>query len=240
MNNRDRIRNSSPSLFIRLLLSLILMLLITGFTPLRNPARAGSGANPKEREPVPTTSLPRLDEFREQLRNGLANQVVGVYVPGIMAFPVVQQPTNNPGYVAGRADVLTQFSLAASYKTIGLLAHNYLAGEAFFQLQPSQEVHLVFGDGSLSTYIVDNIAILQALQPDSPYSSFKEVNQPGKTLSVADAFLRIYGPGDRLVFQTCVEANGVKSWGRLFVTALPLEAKLQSLDMFRMKKFILQ
>ena len=143
-----------------------------------------------------------------------------------MAFEVVQQPANNAAYVSGEPEVVTQFSLAAAHQTIGLLGHNYLAGKSFFELQKAQKIYLIYGDGKLKTYVISTIDVFQALKPDSPYSSFRELNNPGVTLSVEDVFYRIYGPGDRLVFQTCVESDGVGSWGRLFVTAFPVERKI--------------
>src|SRR3990170_3155238 len=88
--------------------------------------------------------LPRLSEFVREIQNGDGALLVGVYVPGLMAYPVAQQPASQPGFVLNQAGYVTQFRLAAQYNTIGLLAHNDLAGMEFFQLQGSQEVILVY------------------------------------------------------------------------------------------------
>lgn len=78
-----------------------------------------------------TDTLPSLDEFVASIKNGQKNTVVGIYVPGILALPVGQQPTDEAGYVTRKPDQLTQFNLAERYGTIGILAHNDLAGSDF-------------------------------------------------------------------------------------------------------------
>jgi hypothetical protein len=112
--------------------------------------------------------------------------------------------------------------MAQQYGTTALLAHNDLSGELFFNLTPSDDVYLIFGSGAMKRFRVTHIDSFQALQPDSPYSSFIDLSQPGHLLSVEDLFYRIYASGDQLVFQTCIEKGGKLSWGRLFVTAVPV------------------
>jgi hypothetical protein len=43
----------------------------------------------------------------------------------------------------------------------------------------------------------------------------------GAQLSSTDLFNQMYTGGNKVVFQTCIYANGNWSWGRLFVTATP-------------------
>lgn len=167
--------------------------------------------------------LPMLYNFVRAVENGNGQTLVGVYVPGVMAFPVAQQPSNQPGFVLNQPGYVTQFSLASQYGTVGLLAHNNLAGGSFFLLQQTQEVILVFGDGSLNYYQLTDIEYFQALSPNSPYSDFIEINHPNHRLSVEQLFGQIYEPGERLVLQTCIEANGQASWGRLFVIGSPVD-----------------
>lgn len=173
--------------------------------------------------PASTRILPRLDIFARSVQNGRTESVAGVYIPQIMAYPVVQQPAGQAGYVSTRDQDITQFSLAQKYNTVGLLAHNYLAGESFFNLQPAQEVVLVYGDGSQKHYRISNVEMFQALTPNSPYSNFIELNNPDVLLSTLEVFNRIYAKGGRLVFQTCIKKGNELSWGRIFITALPYE-----------------
>jgi hypothetical protein len=168
--------------------------------------------------------MPALNDFAASVLNGNARQVVGVYVSGQFALPILQQPANNPAFVPAQLGVAAQFGMAADYNTIAFLAHNTLSGEEFFKLQRLDEVVVIYGDGSRQTYVVTNLAHYQALSPNSPYSNFVNLDQPGEpTLSAADVFTKIYMPGKRVVFQTCIRSGREASWGRLFVTAVPLE-----------------
>lgn len=164
-----------------------------------------------------------LNEFIESVKNGRADQVVGVYVAGLFAYPIVQQPAGAPAYVSSLPDTITQFAMAARHDTIGLLAHNYLAGAIFAELELGLDVALVYGDGKVRNYRVDEIRTFQALSPNSPYSDFIDLENPAQVLTAAEVFTQIYAEEGRLVFQTCIERNGELSWGRIFVSAIPVE-----------------
>ena len=168
-----------------------------------------------------TDTLPTLAAFIAAVKNGEGGQLRGLYVPGILALPVVQQADGDNTFVSTQPGEVTQFGLADMYGTIGLLAHNYLAGADFFELETGQTIVLVYGDGRLAHYQVQLIEQYQALQPDSPYSSYVNL-QTGEQLSTADTFARIYQGGSRRVLQTCIAADGEDSWGRLFVVAQPI------------------
>lgn len=163
---------------------------------------------------------PGLTNFAASLINGQSSQVVGVYVPGIFALAVRQQPTGQSDYVAHEQDVITQFALPLKYGSIGLLAHNYLSGGQFFQLRANQNVVLVYGDGRLEHYQIADIETFQALKPTSPFSDFINLSDSSRTvLSSADLFNQVYTTNHQLVFQTCIEADGEPSWGRVFILA---------------------
>ncbi len=164
-----------------------------------------------------------LSLFAQTVMNGAPNQVVGVYVPGTLAMPILQQPDNNSNFVSGEPGVATQFRAAERFHTVGLLAHNYLAGEQFYQVAPASVVILVYGDGSLRYYQVQEVLRYQALSPNSPQSDFIDLSDPNsRKLSAGDVFNRVYTQGDRVVFQTCILNEGDASWGRMFVIATPL------------------
>jgi hypothetical protein len=164
--------------------------------------------------------LPGLDSFTESLEDGQAGVLRGIYVPGGFAYHVVQQPVGNPAYISGVQDVVTQFSMAAEVGNVGLLAHNYLAGYAFSSLTPGREVILIYGNGNLENFIVTRVLRVQALQPLSPTSEFRDP-EAGLTISADEMFNRVYRGGRHTTFQTCIEAEGNPSWGRLFVIAEP-------------------
>jgi hypothetical protein len=103
---------------------------------------------------------------------------------------------------------------------VGLLAHNNLSGRFFFQLAVGQEVRLVYGDGKVEYFVISKILKYQALQPTSPYSTFRDLTNDEK-LTAEQLFNKVYRGDRHVTFQTCMEANGNLSWGRIFVVAEP-------------------
>ena len=170
-----------------------------------------------------TASLPALDSFINSVMNGKATQVVGVYVPGTLALPTVQQPATQPNFVSREPETTTQFLAASRFQTIGFLAHNYLAGTHFFDLKMFQTVIVIYGNGKLGYYQIVDIQKYQALTPNSPHSDFVDLNGPvNNHLTAGDLFDRVYAKGDRVIFQTCILNNGEPSWGRMFIIATPM------------------
>lgn len=168
----------------------------------------------------PDKSLPSFAEFNRSVQNGEADVLRGVYVPDVLALPVVQQPEDKPYYVSNHDGEATQFSVASQYGNIGLLAHNNLSGRFFSQLGVGQSVHLVYGDGRVESYAIKQVLRFQALDPESVSSSFHNLDR-NEVLSSSEMFNRAYVGGHRLVLQTCIEAQGKASWGRLFIIAVP-------------------
>ena len=165
-------------------------------------------------------SIPSFLEFSNSVQNGDANVLRGVYVSNVMALPIVQQPYGNAGYVSSNDGEATQFRMASQFGNIGLLAHNHLSGRDFSQLTIGQEIRLIYGDGHIETFVVTEVLSYQALQPTSPYSSFRNLNKD-ETLSAESMFKRVYFGDRHVTFQTCIEQDGELSWGRLFVIAVP-------------------
>lgn len=163
---------------------------------------------------------PDFADFRRLVQNGEANVLRGVYVEDVLALPVVQQPADQPYFVSDHEGEATQFSMPSRYGNIGLLAHNTLSGKFFSQLVTGQEVRLVYGDGRVEYFVVKDILRFQALEPENVSSSFRNLDRQ-ETLSAGQVFQRAYVGERHLVFQTCIQANGNASWGRLFVVAEP-------------------
>jgi hypothetical protein len=143
-----------------------------------------------------------------------------VYVPNVLALPVVQQPAGDAGYVSNQDDEATQFAMASQYGNIGLLAHNYLSGKLFSNLSVGEEVHLVYGDGKVEYFVITEVLRYQALEPTSQWSSFRNLDNYD-VLSAGQMFTRAYTGARHLTLQTCIASNGNSSWGRLFVIAVP-------------------
>jgi len=199
LKDQNKRRALNAGLFLAIFVSLF-------FNPISALAMAGS--------------LPDFAEFSRSVQNGQADVLTGVYVEDVIALPVVQQPYGNAGYVSGSDGVATQFRMAAQFGNTGLLAHNHLSGKSFSQLEAGQEVRLVYGDGKVEVFVITEVLRYQALQPTSPYSSFRNLDRD-ETLSAEEMFKRVYFGDRHVTFQTCIEAGGNSSWGRLFVIATP-------------------
>jgi len=166
------------------------------------------------------STVPNFSDFYHPIENGEVGVLRGVYVQDILALPIVKQPANDPYYVSSHDGEVTQFSTASQYGNIGLLAHNNLSGRSFSKLAMGQEVQLVYGDGRVEKFVITHVLHFQALQPESQQSLFYNLDN-SETLSAGDMFSRVYTGTHHLAFQTCIQAYGNMSWGRLFVLAMP-------------------
>lgn len=149
-----------------------------------------------------------------------SNTIASIFVPNLFFYSVVQQPENDPGFVSPLENVITEFGLPQNYGNIGLLAHNYLAGETFEGLSIGQEIYLFYEDGHADRYTVSQIFRFRAFEPNDTNSRFEDLST-GETLSASEVFTEMYAGEAHLTLQTCIYANGDYSWGRLFVIALP-------------------
>lgn len=192
-----------------LVLFSLIALLAAAFLPTQTAAAAKFSA-----------STPNLAAFIQSVQNGQAGFVRGVYVENVLAFPVIQQPSYNPTYVSDKANVVTEFGAAAQYGNVGLLGHNTLAGKEFSNLQAGQVITLVYGDGTTASFRVARILRYEALDPANVNSAFRDL-ATGSVLTSSEMFALAYGGTRRVTFQTCIEANGNSSWGRMFVIAEP-------------------
>lgn len=196
--------------------SLLLFILASLFlTPL--PSKALENAE---------VTLPDFTEFVKTVQNGKSKVLRGIYIPDVLAFPVVQQPADNAGFVSSVDDQLTQFRMPAQFGNVGILAHNNLSGRFFFDLAIGQEVRLVYGDGTVEYFVITQIQKYQAYQPNSPYSKFRDLSN-NENLTAEQLFRKVYTGDRHVTFQTCIAADGISTWGRIFVIAEP---RTQSLD----------
>ncbi len=167
-----------------------------------------------------TETLPDFAEFSRTVQNGDANDIRGVYVPNVLASPIVQQPAGNANYVSPIDGVITQFSMPSQFGNVGLLAHNDLSGRFFSQLAVGQEVRLVYGNGRIEQFVITEVQQYQAFEPNSPYSNFRDLSND-EILTAEQVFRKVYTGERHVTFQTCIAANGISTWGRLFVVATP-------------------
>jgi hypothetical protein len=207
----------------------ITMMLLTASAPGPIPM-TGFHSKPTMFDPS-TIPLPTLPAFINSVDTGSSTQLTGVYVADKMAYPVVQQPANNLSYVSTLPGTVTQFGMASKYHSIGLLAHNYLAGDSFSEIEPGDFVTLVYGNGSTQAFWVYAIRQYQALSPNDPYSNFRDLKDPTTTLTSTDLFNKTYGLGV-LVLQTCIQRDQEPSWGRMFILAQPVNNTRERIPSF--------
>ncbi|MBL8051427.1 MAG: hypothetical protein JNM46_09410 [Anaerolineales bacterium] len=169
----------------------------------------------------PINTIPSFSAFVESVKDGNAEALRGIYVQNVMAYPIIQQPYANPGYVSTEANTITQFSIATEVGNIGLLAHNYLAGISFSQLQTGDIISLVYGDGRIENFYVEEILQYKATSPLSPYSNFIDL-ETEEFLTAEGLFNKVYRGDFHVTLQTCIEKDGSLSWGRLFIIAKPM------------------
>ena len=162
-----------------------------------------------------------ISQFVNTVSDGQSESISGVYVTNVFALKVVQQPSSNAGYVSTDDDVATQFRMAKKYNTIGLLAHNTAAGQYFSDLTYGNIIEIIYGDGDIDFYKVEEIYQYQALSPNSSFSDFTDL-VTGETYSAADVFYQMYSGDPHVTLQTCIQNNSVDSGGRLFIIAYPL------------------
>lgn len=169
-----------------------------------------------------SASIQPMADFVSAIQDG-EEVVRGVYVQDVMALRVIQQPANDPAFVSAVAGVATQFSLANQYDVVGLLAHNFAAGNYFSQIEAGDVVNVIYGDGEVDAYKVSMIEEFQALSPSSASSKFVDLTS-GVTLSATNLFKKVYTGDPHLVLQTCIARGNEASWGRMFIIAEPVEA----------------
>ena len=165
--------------------------------------------------------LPSLQAFANEIKTGKAEELVGLYIPEILAAQVTSQPRGDAGFVNPWPNFVTVFSDASKFGSTGLLAHNYLAGQGFSQLKKHQTLNLIHGNGTTSLFVVTEILRYRAQEPNSVTSTFKNLEN-GESLTASELFLKVYDRPGMVILQTCISAEGNASWGRLFIIAEPI------------------
>ena len=173
------------------------------------------------------SNLPPLDTFVDKVKNGQAAELRGIYISDILAAPIVQQPIGRNDFISPWENTVTQFGLTSQFGSIGLLSHNYLAGESFAYLEEGQEFYLIYGDGQISTFVVSETLSYQAMEPTNVLSSFVDLENDD-LLTAKELFSKVYNRRGEVILQTCISSNNDLSWGRLFIIAKPYSHAAQN------------
>lgn len=166
---------------------------------------------------------PAFSRFIRMVSNGQPGTVRGLFANGIMALTVVQQPGTDWAFVSAELGNATQFQNASKNGVIGLLAHNYLSGRSFYKLKQGDQVGVVYGDGAVKYYQVSGMYRYQKIDPADMSSSLIDLSN-GVVVSSGQVFERFYDGADHLTLQTCLEKDGLSTWGLYFVVALPVRS----------------
>jgi hypothetical protein len=145
-----------------------------------------------------------------------------LHVDDLITLRIVQQPIGDSNFVTSLPNYVTEYQTASKYGAIGLLAHNYLAGQYFFQISLGQNIKLVYSDKRTASFVVTQIHQYQALSPNSPTSDFIDLYS-GTYFSSSEIFKKNFGnQTGKLILQTCIYADQNPTWGRLFIIADPI------------------
>lgn len=173
---------------------------------------------------LPILRAPANVEPPKVINYGIKDHQAGIAlwvgVTGVLADPILQQPEDNAMYVSNKPGYITQFRQATQNDVTGLLAHNYLSGRDFYNLNIGQIVSVLYSDKKIRTYQVDSIHRYQKLIPSRLDSGLLELDSR-KDMTSLEVFQRYYQGDHHVVFQTCIEGDGRLDWGLLFVIALP-------------------
>jgi hypothetical protein len=135
--------------------------------------------------------------------------LVLLVVLGSVSYPVVQQTC--PVCVSSHDGVFTEFRMARDNGTVGLLAHDYLAGDSLFDLAIGDVIEVVFTDHS-ETFRLASVWRARAL-------SSTKFQIGDEILKVDVVFIRAYGGPRHLTLQTCDGDD------RVFFMAYPIKVR---------------
>jgi hypothetical protein len=103
----------------------------------------------------------------------------------------------------------------------GLLAHNFLAGRAFYGLQIGTPIWIARSKDKVQMYKVASVELFQRITlPGEADRYIQLVNHREWTTS--ELFAHFYADRGRLVLQTCLARFGRLNWGLYFVVAEPI------------------
>lgn len=172
-------------------------------------------------ESVSVFDTPEFYDLVDQVEDGKAGVETGIFIPGILSNGVIQQPVNNWSYVSEDDDVVTEFQSAHNSGVTGLLAHNFLLGKKFYDIDLGEYIAIIYGDGAIKRYQVTGIYQFQKLNLASLTSDFIDL-QTKEQVSSTQIFNRFYTGNDKVTLQTCLERGGQPSWGLTFIVADPV------------------
>jgi hypothetical protein len=170
---------------------------------------------------LPQAGNDALGQLLARIQAEGGEYATGIYAPGTFAFPIVNQPENQDLYVSAKRDLVTLYRAAEKNGVTGLLAHNFLAGALFYNLEIGEEVWLVEDEQTMHGYRVTAIDEFQKIE-NGLNDTFIDLGTQ-KPMSSSEMFDRFYTGEPHLILQTCLEEDGDPSWGLTFIVAEPIQ-----------------
>ncbi|RPI78370.1 MAG: hypothetical protein EHM41_25155 [Chloroflexi bacterium] len=170
---------------------------------------------------APVVESEEFMSFVSQVTDGVGDLPRGIYIEGQFALPILQQPENDAMFVSTEDGTTTLFSSAAKQGITGLLAHNYLSGLLFYNLQAGEEIRIVYGNGTYRRYVIEGVYSFQRMNFDTLSGDFIDL-ATNERMSSNDVFARFYSGSEHVTLQTCLERDGKSNWGLIFVVAWPM------------------
>lgn len=143
-----------------------------------------------------------------------------IIFPNTPPLPIVQQPNGEYTWVSNNPNEITEFSMSQKWYNVPTYgAHSYEAGRYISALNPGDLIGFRYGNerrGGGYSKRVSAIRKFQALNPTDPTSLLVDLRS-GKKYTSTHLSKELYDNKKKVVFQTCIEKDGNKNWGRLFV-----------------------
>jgi hypothetical protein len=111
--------------------------------------------------------------------------------------------------IPDRMDAVSRFEQPAG---LVFLAHSHLEGQYFAKIDEGDLLHY-YADG-WTEYRVTEIIEAQATPPESTTPLLRI---DGRDYTVEEIYAMYFSDPDRLVLMTCLERDGIPSWGRLII-----------------------
>jgi hypothetical protein len=181
---------------------------------LPSPVNAPASGARTARQIMPQ-AIPELDCNTDSL---IAERIVAA---GLFTLPIIQQPAGRGEFVSTRMDMVTQYRQPGEEGVTGLLAHNYLSGQQFYQLEIGQELQVMYTNNQSQRYRITRIEKYRKIDANSLSSDLVDLSTERRMTS-GQVYDQVYTGRHHLTLQTCLEGNGRLNYGLTFIIAEPI------------------
>lgn len=175
--------------------------------------REGQVGRPAHDEKLDVGFQGRSGQFDEVTRS------LPVLLEGPFGSLEVRYQGGEYGFVADLRGAVTLFQAAWDDGSLGFLAHNYLAGAAFYELRAGNLLRVTAADGSSRWYVVRETMVFTAIDPGKWWTDV--IDEEGRRWSQEEVYAGLYERQGWVVLQTCWGEGRYAGWW--FAVAEPVE-----------------